>query len=116
MDLWAIARYDLQLPEDEFWSMAPRALFALMRRKDRERREQDMRFGILTATLANIHRDPNVRKDEFRPQDFFFSLQNGADASTAAPKAQEQTWQEQLSLAKAINAALGGRVNPRKQK
>ncbi len=96
--------------------MAPRSFFALLRRKDRDRREQDMRFGILVSTLANIHRDPKEKKEPFRPQDFFVSLQGGVtnDNATTLP-GPEQSWQEQLALAKSINAALGGRVNPRKQ-
>lgn len=40
------------------------------------RREQrmDMRFGLLLALLANVHRDPK-RSGEFHPADFFASLE-----------------------------------------
>jgi hypothetical protein len=53
MGLWATARYDLRLSDEEFWALTPRQFDALVRRHRRHVESQELLFGQLTSWVAN---------------------------------------------------------------
>lgn len=57
---------------------------------------EDHRAGIIAATLANTFKKKSAKR--YTPADFFPDY---------APR--RQTWQEQLAIVEALNAAFGGR-------
>ena len=65
---WAVARYDLGLSEQEFYSITPRQLDALAKRKEYETRHTELLFAQLTSYLINFS---TVRpKEPVKPADF----------------------------------------------
>jgi uncharacterized protein YbaP (TraB family) len=57
--------------------------------------------AMIASTVANCHRDPKRRPyklEEFLP-----------DFDGEKPKKKQQTWQEQLAVVEALNAAFGGK-------
>ena len=90
MHLWARARYDLHLGEDEFWKLTPRQLAYLDRRYELQIDRAHFLAGIISCTVANYSM---FRPDElFKPSDFMPGM-----------KQQEPTEEE---LVMGLNAAL----------
>jgi hypothetical protein len=54
MRLWSIARYDLSLSSEEFYSITPRQLDALIKRRERETQEREFMLAQLTSYLINF--------------------------------------------------------------
>jgi hypothetical protein len=54
MSLWAQARYDLGLTEEEFWRMTPRQLSALLKRHKREHERQEFLFAQVVSNTVNF--------------------------------------------------------------
>jgi hypothetical protein len=72
--LWAIARIDLQLGEEEFLSLLPAALELLMRRLEIRDRKRLLPGAMVSAELWNIHRDREKHPDSFSALDFLPEL------------------------------------------
>lgn len=68
--MWSIGVYDYRLRTDEFWRLTPAQFHALGKRFDADRKHQDLGFGIVTAMIANTHRDPKQRPKPFTAEDF----------------------------------------------
>lgn len=62
---------------------------------------QDLRFAMLMALLANIHRDPKKRRTAYSPEDFMPNF--------GPPKRKEKSWEEQLKIVEMLNAAMKGK-------
>lgn len=58
---------------------------------------EDHRFGVVAATIANVHRTKKSAKS-YQPVDFFPEF---------APRRQD--WQTQLAIVEMLNVAFGGR-------
>lgn len=53
--LWAIGRYDLQLPEAEFWRLSPAQFSALCDRMEAEREHAEYCAALVASTIANVN-------------------------------------------------------------
>lgn len=53
MSMWALARYDLRLSDDEFYSLTPRKFEALAKRHRHENECRELLFGILASNINN---------------------------------------------------------------
>ena len=51
---------------------------------------EDWRAGLIASTIANVNRDPKKRRKPYEPSDFMPRYE--------APKAQEQSWEEQARI------------------
>jgi len=69
--LWAIARYDLRLSEEEWQGIWIHEFAALFSRYREVQRGEDARLAIVVAHLIQIHTTEKVR-----PQDLFEQLEN----------------------------------------
>jgi hypothetical protein len=66
----------------------------------------DLRLGIMAALTAEIHRDPEKRKEPYTPEDFMPKWGGAAeDASTK----DEQSPEQMLAMVVMLNAAFGGK-------
>lgn len=92
--LWAVARYDLRLSEEEFWRLIPVQFDALYRRHLEERRWANYRAGIIASTIANIF---CKLSKPIEPLDFFES------------KKYEQTPEDHLKIIELLNVGFGGK-------
>lgn len=99
--LWSVGRVDLGLSEDEFWGLTPLEFDTLLKRNNLKLEREDFRAGIIASTIANANRDPKKKPDPWTAADFM-PTRNGK------PRQKRQTWQEQLEIVKALNAAFGG--------
>lgn len=63
----------------------------------------DLRAGIITATMANINRDPKKRRKPYSPQDFMPEF--GAKRTETPLERGERL----LGIAEMITAAFGGK-------
>lgn len=87
--MWAVARYDLGLTEEEFFDITPAQFFALVKRKNIETKEQDYRSGVIASNIVRV-----VCKQEdgkkYSPSYFFPSLRTDkereAEASRSTPE------------------------------
>ena len=61
LELWAVARYDLRLSDDEFWNMSYDEFQALLQRRNFEIERQDYHAALICSTLANIFRSGKSR-------------------------------------------------------
>jgi hypothetical protein len=66
--LWAVARYDLRISEEEFWRLTLKHYDALVRRFNEERKERQRYMANILAKLHNVHRGPKDKA--VRPEDF----------------------------------------------
>lgn len=97
--MWSTGRA-LGLLSDEFWGLTYREFSALLERfREREEREY-LRAGIIASTIANCHRDPDVKRDPFTPADFMPGQQE--------KQGEMPTPEEWLMKARMLNAAFGG--------
>ena len=62
----------------------------------------DLHAAIVASTIANVNRDTSKQRDPFSPIDFMPKFE------VTEPVKPRQTWQQQLALAEALNAAYGG--------
>jgi len=60
---------------------------------------EDLRAGIVAATVANTARDPKRRRRTFEPKEFMPRF----------GEEKEQGWEEQLAIVEVLNAAFGGK-------
>jgi len=65
----------------------------------------DLQAGVIAATIANANRDEDKTPEPYRPADFIHEFWPPEDADEEP----RQSWQEQLALVEALNAAFGGR-------
>lgn len=63
----------------------------------------DLQAGIVASTVANVNRDPAKRSEPFSPLDFMPKWDEVTE-----PEKPRQTWEQQLAMAEALNAAFGG--------
>ncbi len=68
LELWAVARYDLRLSEDDFWNMSIDEFQALLRHHNLELERQDYHAALICWTLANIFRSDKSRS--YKVSDF----------------------------------------------
>lgn len=68
MKLYAHARVDLGLSEQEFWEMAPQVFEALSKQWMQGEERKNLRAGLIAATIVNVQ--PG-RKRAVKPSDFF---------------------------------------------
>ena len=60
---------------------------------------EDLRTGIIAATIANVNRDPQKQRKPFAPKDFMPAWDK--------PRKQEQTPEEQRKIIEMWQAILG---------
>jgi hypothetical protein len=71
--LWAIARYDLKLPEDEIGQLTFLEYFALLKRKHMEDDRARLNAGYIYAAIHNTaYGDPN--REAVQPSDIVPSM------------------------------------------
>jgi len=97
--MWAIARYDLRLADEEFWSLTLKQYEALVKRYALDIERQDYHAGLICSVLANIYRDPKKRRKPYTAQDFMPRKEK--------PK---QEPEEIMRKMKAITISLGGEI------
>ena len=66
--LWALARYDLQLSDEEFGELSPRQFHWLLKRKERETEHRELLNGIVAAAVVNFSFSAPDKQAE--PKDF----------------------------------------------
>lgn len=62
---------------------------------------EDWRAGLIASTIANSYRDPKRRRKPYEPSDFMPRYE--------APKAQEQSWEEQARILEMWSRVLQAR-------
>ena len=82
---------------EEFWQ--------LYDEYDLREAEADYRAGIIAATLANIHRDPD-KQQPYEPADFFLRLRRLRE-----PK--RMTAEQMEAALRSITERLGGKIETR---
>ena len=60
----------MKLSSDVFWRLTPAQFSALSRRLEITLDHHFLGFGIVSAVIANVHRDAKKKPDEFLPTDF----------------------------------------------
>jgi hypothetical protein len=71
--LWSVARYDLGLSSEEFFSLTPRQLDALIRRHERASKEREFLFAQLTQSVVNfspVHPKEPAKLQAFMPSEW----------------------------------------------
>lgn len=77
-----MARYDLQLTDEEFWRFTHRDLYALYRHHEQAQQRREWCFGILAATIANFSLGAPAKMLE--PWDFGLAARPDGDATDGA--------------------------------
>jgi hypothetical protein len=95
--LWSTARIHLGLTSEEFWGLTPRLFALLGKAKQLEIQREEWAAGVICSTLAAMH---GQRKSPF---DFMPSMAGKKKPELTKPK---QSWQEQLSLIKVLDARI----------
>ena len=67
----------------------------------------DLQAGVIAATVANTHRDVEQTPEPYKPADFIHEFWPLDDET--GEEELRQSWQEQLALVEALNAAFGGK-------
>lgn len=70
LGLWAVGRYDLNLSEQDFWSLTVPKFQALLERHKIDQEWQNYRAALICSILANVYRDPKKKSSPFMPADF----------------------------------------------
>lgn len=91
IELWAIARYDLELSEKEFWCLSIDQLDALLKRRNLELERQDFHAAMVCSTMANIFR--NKKSRPYQPTDFIPNAKRKAKQTPEQMIAIIQGWQ-----------------------
>lgn len=68
--MWAIARFDFGLTDDEFGDLTYKLFDALVARKESEEKKQFMRTGMVASAVMNFsmcHPDKHVSMMDFVP-------------------------------------------------
>lgn len=68
--MWSIAVYDYGLTTEQFKRLTPAQFYALSKRYDANKKQQDYGFGIVASVIANCNRNPDKQKKPFTPEDF----------------------------------------------
>lgn len=103
--MWAVARIWLRLSDAEFWKLTPYE-FGLLRDAYLDTLEvEDERWAVIYTMYRNSHRKKGEKA--FKVDQFIPDRRGGKKEK--APKKQ-QTWKEQLAVARAVTLAFGGRV------
>jgi hypothetical protein len=55
-EVWAIARYDLGISEEEFWELSTDQFNALLKRHNLKQEREDSQIAMICAVIANIFR------------------------------------------------------------
>jgi hypothetical protein len=101
--LWSIARYDLQLTSQEFYSLTPRQLDALIKRRERETQEREFLFAQLASVTANFGfhapKEPISTKD-FMPSEW-------ARGNVKVVKRKRMTKKRRAEVARKVAALFG---------
>lgn len=63
----------------------------------------DRRAGIVASTVANVNRDPKIRREPWRADDFMPQYDREDEPVPEQPK-----WMQMLATVEMWNAALGG--------
>jgi hypothetical protein len=56
--------------DSRFWALTPAEYHSLVNAWDKKEHRSFLKAGVVAATIANIHRDPNQRSQPFSPEDF----------------------------------------------
>lgn len=68
--MWAIARYDLHISSDDFYSLTPRKFDALIKRLERAQQHSDYMLAQIVSYGVNFsmcHPKDSVRPEDFMP-------------------------------------------------
>lgn len=65
------------IPDELFWRMSPPELEAIFKRRAEDERREYLRFGLIAATIVNVHRKKGSRV--IQPSDFFRELPKPED-------------------------------------
>lgn len=107
MSLWAVAEIELGKSRDEFGVLTPREFQALIDQRDIVEERADFRAALVASTIANVNRPKNRRA--WKISDFMPKRQRRGRKGK-----KKQTVREQISLAKAITVAFGGKILPKR--
>jgi len=91
--LWGIARFDLNLNDDEFWDLCPIEFDALWKRWILQQEREDRRVALIAVTLVNINRSKKsqpVKIDDFMLHKF------------KKEEDTQQPWEKQLQTVRMI--------------
>lgn len=97
MKVWAIARYDFQLSEEEFHDMTFEQFHYLADRVKENERRLDRRAALICSVIANVNRNKKKRSKPYGVEDFM------------PREKKKQTWQQQLKFVEGLTRALGGK-------
>lgn len=100
LELWAFARYDLGLSDEEFWDLSVEQFNALIERHITEQENRDLRAAQICCVLANIHRDTRKKPRPFEIKDFL------PQRRPKKPKTEKQMENDLTAVA----IALGGEI------
>lgn len=102
--MYAVARYQLRLSEEDFFDITPLQFTYLTLRYEQEREASDFRAGVIASTTANCHRKKG--KKAFKPKDFM--------PDYGAPVEKQQGPEQMKMMAMTLNAMYGGTFNKEK--
>lgn len=89
--------------EEEYPRLTPRTFYALSKRANARRRQDEAQPALIACVLAN---GLAMGKGEFTPEMFFTTPADGSVSSSA--EEQRQTPEQTLELFRGLNAYLGG--------
>lgn len=95
---WPLARVSLHMSTAEFWETTPRELLALYDKFLWHLENTDFNFATIAQVIANCNRGKNQKA--YKAHDFM----------PVRRKQRQQTYREQLEIAKQITLAYGGKV------
>lgn len=95
--MWSVGVYDLGLRSDDVWKLTFAQFYALSQRKDINRTMDDLGFGIVASTVANVHRDSKRRAKPYEPKDFIpdYSGKNQRKVRLK-PEALKRKWEQEV--------------------
>lgn len=97
-ELWAIARHDMQLTEQEFWRLEPWQFDELMRRRDARSEESYYGHSMVCSTVANCHID-SEKTAPYKPL-WFLPTPRGEEEREARKR------EEEIEQAKGLKSKL----------
>lgn len=93
--MWGIATVDLHLTTEQFWNLCPIEFDALLNRWILQEERADRRTSLLATLLVNINKSKKGKSAKL--QDFMLHDFRGTQP-------QGQSWQQQLSMLKALQS------------
>jgi len=97
--LWAFARYDLQIPTEEYLDMTFREFYALSDRCKQVRDWVNSHTAMVCTMMFNLWRGPKTppaKVEDFMP---------------GKHESKEQTPEQMLAIVRMLNAAHGGNIS-----